>query len=228
MEEWPVFHQEKKPDAKPRRKGICPQSCKSKGRRLQQWAAIELKKAFPHLQGNDVRSLSMGASGDDLILSPLALQVLPYNFEMKNVEQFQLWATLQQVMKRYREAQAVGELTLPCIVVKRNHVQPVAIVPVGHYLNLLQAKTTGLYGKLVEMLCAFPLLPTFAQHAPNILVVINESKGLNFWKEWDQVRARSSTPLLAFNRGASDHIAYIAMDFFMFVDLIRARADANK
>jgi hypothetical protein len=161
-------------------------------------------------------------------LSPLALQVLPYNFEMKNVEQFQLWATLQQVMKRYREAQAGGEHTLPCIVLKRNHVQPVAIVPVGHYLNLLQVQTTGSYGNLVDMLCAFPLQPTIAQHASNMAVTINESKGLNFWKEWDQVRAQSSSPLLAFNRGASDHIAYIAMNFSMFVDLIRARANANK
>jgi hypothetical protein len=133
---------------------------------------------------------------------------------------------LQQVMKRYREAQTAGEHTLPCIVVKRNHVQPVAIVPIGHYLNLLQAKTTGLYGNLADMMCAFPLQPTVLQHAPHNVVAINESKGLNFWKEWDALRAQSASPLLAFNRGASDHIAYIAMDFFMFVDLIQARANA--
>ncbi len=219
---WPTFHQEK---PKPvQRKGIRPQSCKSKGRRLQQWAAVELKKAFPHLQGNDVRSLSMGAAGDDLILSPLALQVLPYNFEMKNVEQFQLWATLQQVMKRYSEAQANGENTLPCVVVKRNHVQPVAIIPLGHFFNLQQAKIMGVYGSHTDMLCALPLAPVLLQHAPSTPVVVNEHKGLNFWKEWEQAR---TTGMLAFNRGLPDHVAFVAMDFFVFVDLLQARQMAN-
>lgn len=124
-------------DIEPARKGIRPQSAKSKGRRLQQWAAIRFKETFPHLQGNDVRSLSMGASGDDLILSTAALQVLPYNFEMKNVESFQQWATLRQVNKR-RDTTA----TLPCMVVKRNRIDPVVIVPFGHLLHLLRLETT--------------------------------------------------------------------------------------
>lgn len=110
-----------------------PQSAKAKGRRLQQWAAEQYKAVFTHLEGNDVRSLSMGASGDDLILSPAALEVLPYNFEMKNVENFQLWATIRQTERRNE----TPDLS-PCLVVKRNHVDPLAILPFGHFCHLLR------------------------------------------------------------------------------------------
>ena len=112
-----------------------PQSAKAKGRRLQQWAAEELKRVFPHLVGNDVRSLPMGAPGDDLILSTAALAALPYNFEMKNVESLSMWATLAQAAAR-RDPESA---TLPCLVVKRNHIKPVAIVPLGHYCDMLRA-----------------------------------------------------------------------------------------
>ena len=115
-----------------------PQSAKAKGRRLQQWAADRYKDVFSHLEGNDVRSLSMGASGDDLILSPAALEVLPYNFEMKNVENFQLWATIRQAEKRSE----TPELS-PCLIVKRNRVEPLAILPFGHFCHLLRLWRCG-------------------------------------------------------------------------------------
>ena len=115
-----------------------PQSAKAKGRRLQQWAADQYKARFPHLEGNDVRSLSMGASGDDLILSPAALSVLPYNYEMKNCENFQLWATLRQT-----EARHESDEHYPCIVVKRNHINPLCVIPFGHFAHLLRFEMAG-------------------------------------------------------------------------------------
>lgn len=136
-----------------------PQSAKAKGRRLQQWAAEQYKKRFPHLEGNDVRSLSMGASGDDLILSPAALQVLPYHFEMKNTEAFQLWQTLRQTEAR-REC---DDEHFPCIVAKRNHVEPLSIIPFGHFAHLLRFEMAGVRkdGKLPA--CPFnPLISTGA------------------------------------------------------------------
>ena len=117
-------------------KGIRSQSRKAKGRRLQQWAASEFKRVFTHLEGNDVRSLSMGASGADLILSPAALEVLPYDFEMKNVENFEQWATLKQVYKRIGK----DDFRMPCVVVKRNHKDPLAIIPLGHFFHLLRCE----------------------------------------------------------------------------------------
>lgn len=120
------------------RVGLCTQSCKAKGRRHQQWVEKELKKASPHLVGNDIRSISMGAAGDDLMLSPAALEVYPYNFEMKNVEHFQVWATLVQVNKRYRESQRQGQATVPCVVAKRNRTDPVVVIPYGHLCNLMR------------------------------------------------------------------------------------------
>lgn len=120
-----------------KRKGIRPQSAKAKGRRLQQWAASKYKESFPHLEGNDVKSVSMGAAGDDLILSPAALKVLPYAFEMKNVEKFPLWATLRQAERR------INPRVVPCAVVKRNRIEPVTIVPFGHLMLLLRCGVEG-------------------------------------------------------------------------------------
>ena len=48
------------------------QSCKSKGRRLQQKVVADVLAAFPHLQPDDVRSTSMGCGGEDVQLSPAA------------------------------------------------------------------------------------------------------------------------------------------------------------
>lgn len=202
------------------RKGLRPQSCKAKGRRLQQWCATEFKKLFPHLQGNDVRSLSMGAAGDDLILSPLALQVLPYNFEMKNVETFQVWATIEQSMRRTL-LQDQGVPTVPCIVVKRNHVQPVVIVTLGHVLqrlanvgltvdnhhdSWLTLEQTGV-ATLQSVHVPWPLGP---------VTTLDKSR-FNFWTVWD---AQPAHAIMLFNRNAPTHIIYTAMSFADFCKLL--------
>ena len=61
-----------------------PSSCKAKGRRFQQQIAADILAAFPNLGEDDVRSTSMGASGEDIQLSTSARTLFPYSVEAKN------------------------------------------------------------------------------------------------------------------------------------------------
>jgi hypothetical protein len=198
-----------------------PQSCKAKGRRLQQYCATALKEAFTFLQGNDVRSLSMGAAGDDLILSPAALAVLPYNFEMKNVETLSLWSTLEQVLRRYY-LQDQGVPTYPCVVLKRNHADAVAVLPLGHLINRLAGEplvhpmltTTHLH------LC-WAHLAIHCAWAQGRSVICHEKSKLNFWATWNK------DTLLLFNRGDSAYTIFIALPFTLLVEFLRQSYQAD-
>jgi len=112
-------------------KGISSQARKAKGRKLQQMVATRLRDTFPSLQGNDVRSLSMGAAGDDLILSTEALLRIPYSFEMKWHETLNLWSALAQV-----DARLSSTATYPAVVVKKSRQEPLVVLPFGHWCNL--------------------------------------------------------------------------------------------
>ena len=220
-EELPVFDTPATAAPAAVRGRMRPQSCKAKGRRLQQFCASALKAAFPFLQGNDVRSLSMGAAGDDLILSPAALAVLPYNFEMKNIENLTLWATLEQVLRRYY-LQDQGVATFPCVVVKRNRADAVGIIPFGHLLNRMLGR--------VEV---DPMMPTanlpqcWAQQQPlcpwtaGCVVECHEKRTLNFWAYWDAFRTRTKkqNPVLLFNRGDPNYTVFVALPFAFLVQL---------
>jgi len=62
------------------------QSCKSKGRRLQQAVRDLILENFKDLEEDDVRSTSMGAGGEDVLLSPKARKYFPFSIECKNQE----------------------------------------------------------------------------------------------------------------------------------------------
>jgi hypothetical protein len=147
--------------------GITSQSRKAKGRKLQQLVEQRLKLQFPHLRDNDIRSTSMGCAGDDLILSPHALECLPYNFEMKWHEKLSLWETMRQVMVRYRKNLGPDDgspLTLPAMVVKRNNADPLAVIPFGHMCNLLRLAVDTPSDAAFTEECVLPML-TVAQVA---------------------------------------------------------------
>ena len=107
-----------------------PQSCKSKGRRLQQRIASSISEAFPHLQSDDAVSTSMGAGGEDVRLSPLARQALPLSIEAKCVEKINVWGCLEQA-----ERNAPAGAT-PCLVFSRNRSPTYAVVPWPVLLDL--------------------------------------------------------------------------------------------
>lgn len=103
--------------------GMRPQSCKSKGRRLQQQVARSIADAFPHLREDDAVSTSMGAGGEDVRLSPLARAALPLSIECKCTEKLNVWASLEQAQKN------TPTDATPCLVFSRNRAPTYAVVP---------------------------------------------------------------------------------------------------
>ena len=92
-----------------------PQSCKSKGRRLQQSVAKSIMEAFPELGEGGAVSTSMGAGGEDIRMSPAARECVPLSIECKNVEKINIWACLEQATKNTPQDAS------PCLVFTRNH-----------------------------------------------------------------------------------------------------------
>ena len=104
------------------------QSKKAKGRRLQQWVRdILIEKLEVHPE--DIESRSMGAGGEDLIMSRSAREKFPYSIECKNQESLNIW-------KAYEQAQQNSGNYEPIVVLKRNNVKPLVLVDADYFVEL--------------------------------------------------------------------------------------------
>ena len=112
-----------------------PQSCKAKGRKLQQEVRDLVLAAFPELEADDVRSTSMGASGADLLLSPAARRVFPYYVEAKNVESLNIHAAIRQATEGASKAKSLAS---PLVVFRKNNTPTYAAIRFDQLLVLLQ------------------------------------------------------------------------------------------
>ena len=56
-------------------------SAKNKGKRLQNNIRDILLENFKELEPDDIKSTTMGESGEDIQLSPAARKLIPYSFE---------------------------------------------------------------------------------------------------------------------------------------------------
>ena len=110
-----------------------PSSAKAKGRRHQQRIVRDILAAFPELTPDDVRSTSMGASGEDVLLSPAAQRCVPLSIEAKNTERLNVWTAIEQA-----ESNCPSTRT-PCVVFTRNHAKAYAVVPWEMLLRCLRA-----------------------------------------------------------------------------------------
>lgn len=106
-----------------------PQSRKSRGRKFQQYIRDKLLETFP-LEDGDVRSTSMGASGEDLLLSPKAREYFPFSVEAKNQETTKIWEWWEQT-------KANAEYT-PCLIFKRNRSDVLAVVRLDDLLEIIK------------------------------------------------------------------------------------------
>ena len=104
------------------------QSGKAKGRRLQQWtrdALVESLKIHPE----DIESRSMGAGGEDLIMSRAAREAFPYSVECKNQEKLNIWSAYDQAKENS------GKYT-PIVVLKRNNVKPLVLIDAQDFIDI--------------------------------------------------------------------------------------------
>ncbi len=103
------------------------QSAKAKGRRLQQWfrdLLIEKLEIHPE----DVESRSMGAGGEDLIMSRSAREKFPYSIECKNQEKLNIWKAYSQAEKNSGDYE-------PIVVIKRNNHKPLIVVDACWFID---------------------------------------------------------------------------------------------
>ena len=106
------------------------QSCKAKGRRLQQKIVEDLYKVFHDLEEGDLRSTPMGSGGEDVQMSAKAMKLIPYSFEAKNQERLNIWNALEQ-----SEHNCNGRH--PVVVIKKNNKRPYAVISWDAFLSLV-------------------------------------------------------------------------------------------
>ena len=108
-----------------------PSSAKAKGRTFQQQLMRLLLAKFPQLEKDDITSRSMGASGEDLLLSPAARKLIPYSFECKSLARFVGHNYIEQAVPNTPAG------STPVAVVKANHKKPVVIMYLEDFVELL-------------------------------------------------------------------------------------------
>ena len=112
-------------------------SAKAKGRNFQQWVRDKIYTAFPHLEEGDVRSTSMGASGEDLQLSPAARKVFPYSVECKAHKSFAIYKVLEQASSNCPKGAE------PIALIKGDRQRPLAVLDAEHFFQLIKAAHNG-------------------------------------------------------------------------------------
>ena len=105
-----------------------PQSAKSKGRRLQQWVRLKLL-ALLNVAPEDIESRSMGAAGEDLMLSQEARRQWPYSVECKNQEALNVWSSWDQACANAGDYE-------PVLFIKKNYRPVLAVIRADHFLQL--------------------------------------------------------------------------------------------
>ena len=108
-----------------------PRSAKNKGKRLQNKVRdLILEKFNSKLEPDDVRSITMGESGEDILLSPAARKLFPFSVECKNQEKLNIWSSLEQ-------AEGNSGNHPPLLIFKRNRSKTYAVLEFDELLKLL-------------------------------------------------------------------------------------------
>ena len=104
---------------------------KAKGRRLQNLVRDKLREAVSNLEDDDIKSQTMGMTGEDIVLSPAAKKLIPYSFECKNVEKLNIWSALEQTSKNCEDR-------IPALVFTRNYTPTYVALPFEHLIELIK------------------------------------------------------------------------------------------
>ena len=107
-------------------------SSKAKGRRLQNYVRDMLRDVYTQLHPDDIKSQTMGMTGEDIVRTPAAKEVCAFSFECKNVERLQIWKAIEQCETNRPDCSA------PAIVFKKNGKEPYVAIPFTVFCDMLQ------------------------------------------------------------------------------------------
>ena len=110
-----------------------PRSAKNKGKRLQNKVRDLILEKFNQLEPDDVRSVTMGESGEDILLSPAARKLFPFSTECKNQEKLNIWSSLEQ-------SETNSGKHIPIVIFKRNRSKTYVALEFEKLLELLDEK----------------------------------------------------------------------------------------
>jgi hypothetical protein len=79
----------------------------------------------------DIESRSMGAGGEDLIMSKAARNKFPFSIECKNQERMNIWSAWEQANNN----RGIYE---PLVVIKKNGVPPLVVLDANVFLNYVK------------------------------------------------------------------------------------------
>ena len=106
-------------------------SAKNKGKRLQNSVRDILLETFTQLEEDDIKSTTMGESGEDIQLSPAARKLIPYAIECKNQEKINICESLKQ-------PQSNTEKGKPVLIFKRNPSKTYAVLEIQDFIDLIK------------------------------------------------------------------------------------------
>ena len=106
-------------------------SAKNKGKRLQNQVRDLILEKFQQLEDDDVRSTTMGDSGEDVLLSPAARKLFPFSVECKNQEKLNIWSSLEQ-------AEENAQSHTPVLIFKRNRSKTYAVLEIKDFIDLIK------------------------------------------------------------------------------------------
>ena len=104
-------------------------SAKNKGRTLQKWVVQQLIEAFD-IHPEDIKSCSMGAGGEDVVMARSAREKFPFSVECKNVEKLNVW-------NAYEQACANSGNYEPLLVMKKNRKKPLVVMDAEAFIDLM-------------------------------------------------------------------------------------------
>ena len=102
-------------------------SAKNKGRTLQKWVVQQLIETF-NIHPEDIKSCSMGAGGEDVVMARSARQRFPYSIECKNVERLNVWDAYDQACANSGDYE-------PLLVMKKNRKKPLVVMDAEHFIK---------------------------------------------------------------------------------------------
>lgn len=106
---------------------------KAKGRRLQNLVRDMLREVYcDSLEHDDIKSQTMGMTGEDIVRSPAAKKRCAFSFECKNVERLQIWRAIEQCEENNPDGSS------PAVVFKKNGKQPYVAIPLDTFCYMLK------------------------------------------------------------------------------------------
>lgn len=105
---------------------------KSKGRKLQNYIRDIFRSIFKlTLYDEDIESRQMGGAGTDVILSPAAKKLIPFDIECKNQERFNINETIKQAILNSKNGR------IPLIVFTKNNDDVYVGLKLNDFLRVL-------------------------------------------------------------------------------------------